>query len=140
MVKNLPAKAGDTKDVGSIPELRRSLGVGNGNPLQFILAWKIPWDRGDWQATGPWGCKESDMTEQLNTYTQEIYLGKTSIKMWMFITVQKNPPLGKSKGRAVGLREGQIQKALRQGSACMQVTQEGRCGWNAVSKGTKQRK
>ena len=34
-----------------IPGLGRSLGVGNGNPLQFILAWKIPWDRGDWQAT-----------------------------------------------------------------------------------------
>ena len=51
MVKNLPANAGDTRDVGSIPGLGRSLGVGNGNPLQFILAWKIPWDRGNWQAT-----------------------------------------------------------------------------------------
>jgi len=28
--------------VGSVPGLGRSLGVGNGNPLQ-ILAWKIPW-------------------------------------------------------------------------------------------------
>ena len=40
------------------------------------------------------------MTEQLSTYIQ-IYLGKTSIKMWMFIAVQKNPSLGKSEGRAV---------------------------------------
>ena len=31
MVKNPPAKAGNT---GSIPGLERSLGVGNGNPLQ----------------------------------------------------------------------------------------------------------
>ena len=31
-----------------------------------ILAWKNSMDRGAWQATySPWGCKESDMTEQL---------------------------------------------------------------------------
>ena len=33
VVKNLPAKAGDTRDVGLIPGLRRSPGVGNDNPL-----------------------------------------------------------------------------------------------------------
>ena len=32
MVKNLPAKAGD---MGSIPGLGRSPGVGNGNPVQY---------------------------------------------------------------------------------------------------------
>ena len=30
-----------------------------------ILAWRIPMDRGAWKA--PWGHKELDMTEQLNT-------------------------------------------------------------------------
>ena len=35
MVSNLPANAGDTRDMGSVPESRRSLGVGNGNPLQY---------------------------------------------------------------------------------------------------------
>ena len=35
VVKNLPANAGDIKDVGSIPELGRSLGEGHGNPLQY---------------------------------------------------------------------------------------------------------
>ena len=34
MVKNLPANAGAT---GSIPELGRSLGEGNGNPLPVFL-------------------------------------------------------------------------------------------------------
>ena len=29
-------------DLGSIPELGRSPGEGNGNPLQYT-AWKIPW-------------------------------------------------------------------------------------------------
>ena len=34
MVKNLPVNAGDTRDSGSIPELGRFPGVGNGNLLQ----------------------------------------------------------------------------------------------------------
>ena len=42
VVKNLPANAGDVRDVGSIPGWRRSPGVGNGNPLQYS-AWRIPW-------------------------------------------------------------------------------------------------
>ena len=44
MVKNLPANAGDSGDSGNtgwIPELGRSLGEGNGNPLLSILAWRI---------------------------------------------------------------------------------------------------
>jgi len=32
-VKNLPANAGDTRDMGLIPGLGRSSEVGNGNPL-----------------------------------------------------------------------------------------------------------
>ena len=35
VVKNLPANAGDIKDVGLIPGLGRSPGEGNGNPLQY---------------------------------------------------------------------------------------------------------
>ena len=35
MVKNLPAKARDTEDVGSIPGSGGSLGGGNGNPFQY---------------------------------------------------------------------------------------------------------
>ena len=34
VVKNLPANGGDVGDAGSIPELGRSPGEGNGNPLQ----------------------------------------------------------------------------------------------------------
>ena len=34
VVKNLPANAGDTRDVGLIPGSGRSPGGGNGNPLQ----------------------------------------------------------------------------------------------------------
>ena len=41
MVKNLPANAGDARDVGLIPGLGRSTGVGNGNPLQYSLPEKF---------------------------------------------------------------------------------------------------
>ena len=34
VIRNLPAKAGDTRDVCSIPGSGRSPGIGNGNPLQ----------------------------------------------------------------------------------------------------------
>ena len=33
--KNPPASAGDARDKGLIPELGRSPGEGNGNPLQY---------------------------------------------------------------------------------------------------------
>ena len=42
VVKNPPANAGDTEDVGSIPGLRRSPGGGNGKP-HCIFGCKIPW-------------------------------------------------------------------------------------------------
>ena len=40
-VENLLANAGDTGDMGSIPGLEKSPGVGKGNPLQYSC-WKIP--------------------------------------------------------------------------------------------------
>ena len=46
MVKKLPANAGDVKEVGSIPGLRRS-GGGHGNPLQYSCL-ENPMDRGAW--------------------------------------------------------------------------------------------
>ena len=50
MVKNLPANAGDIGDVGSIPELERSPGGGNGNPLQYS-GLENTMDREAWRAT-----------------------------------------------------------------------------------------
>ena len=35
MVKNLPANAGNVRDVGLIPGLGRSLEGGHGNPFQY---------------------------------------------------------------------------------------------------------
>ena len=49
VVKNPPANAGDTRDMGSIPGLRRSPGEGNSNPLQYSFL-ENPMDRGAWWA------------------------------------------------------------------------------------------
>ena len=48
-VKNLPANAGDIRDVGSIPGSGRSLGGGHGNPFQYSCL-ENPMDRAAWQA------------------------------------------------------------------------------------------
>ena len=50
VVKNLPANAGDMRDVGLIPGSGRSPGGGNGNALQYSCL-ENPTDRGAWQAT-----------------------------------------------------------------------------------------
>ena len=50
MVKNAPANAGDTGIVGSVPELERSPGGGNCNPLQYSCL-ENPMDRGAWWVT-----------------------------------------------------------------------------------------
>ena len=49
-MKNLPADAGDARNVGLIPGLGRSLGKEMATHSS-ILAWKIPMDRGAWWAT-----------------------------------------------------------------------------------------
>ena len=59
MVKNLPANAGD---VDLIPGLGRSLGIGNGSPLQdFCLENSM--GRGAWWAAVHGVTKELNMTE-----------------------------------------------------------------------------
>ena len=50
-------------DLGSIPELERSPGEGNGNPLQYSCLGN-PTDRVPWWATVH-RIEESDVTEQL---------------------------------------------------------------------------
>ena len=49
-VKNLPANAGATGDLGSIAGSGRSPGGGNGNPLQYSCL-ENPMDRGAWRTT-----------------------------------------------------------------------------------------
>ena len=49
VINNLPANAGDVRDVGSIPGLGRSPGGGHGNPFQYS-GLENPMDRRAWWA------------------------------------------------------------------------------------------
>ena len=64
VVKNLPASAGDVRDMGSIPGWGRSPREGNGNPLQYSCL-KNPMDRGAWRAIVHRVTKESDTVQKV---------------------------------------------------------------------------
>ena len=49
MVTNLLPNAGDIRESGSVPGLRRSPEEGNGNPLQYSCLGN-PMDKGAWKA------------------------------------------------------------------------------------------
>ena len=49
VIKNLPANAGDTRDIGLIPGSGRSPWGGKGNPLQYSCL-ENPMDGGVWWA------------------------------------------------------------------------------------------
>ena len=59
--EELPASAGDIRNVGSIPGSGRSSGKGHGDPLQYSCLQK-PMDRGAWWAMIH-RVAESDTTE-----------------------------------------------------------------------------
>ena len=56
-------------DLGSITGLGRSLGGAHDNLLQYSCL-ENPMDKRSLVGSSPWGCKESDMTEQLRIHTQ----------------------------------------------------------------------
>ena len=61
VVKNLPAEAGDKRDVGLILGSGGSPGEGHDNPLQYSYL-ENPMDRGAWWAMVNGGHKKSDTT------------------------------------------------------------------------------
>ena len=65
VIKNSPAYVGDARDMGSVPGVVRSPGVGNGSPLQCSCL-QNPMDRGAWSTTVHGVTKELDMTEHMN--------------------------------------------------------------------------
>ena len=70
MVKNPPDNAGDARDLGLIPELGRSPGDNNDNPLQCSCL-ENSMDRGAGQATLH-EVAELDMTEYTHKYITHI--------------------------------------------------------------------
>ena len=71
VVKNLPANAGDVRDMGSIPGLGRSLENEMATHSR-ILAWRIPWTKkpGGLQSTGS---PRVNATEGLSTCANMAY-------------------------------------------------------------------
>ena len=71
LVKNPPANA---RDVGSIPGLGRSPGVGNGNPLRYSCLGNLT-DRRSLEGYSPWSCKrirrDSDIKQH---YSQLLWI------------------------------------------------------------------
>ena len=63
VVKNSPANAGDTGDMGLIPGSERPPGRGNGNPLRYFCL-ENPMDR-----EARWVAKSHKTTEQLSMHT-----------------------------------------------------------------------
>ena len=66
-VKNLPANAGDLRDVGLIPGSGRSPEGGKGNPLQYSCL-ENSMDRGAWWATVHGVSKSQTPLKQLSTH------------------------------------------------------------------------
>ena len=57
----------------------------HGNPLQYSCL-ENPMDRGAWRATSPWGCKEPDLTSQINN--NKLYLLSQSVSVYNGIGLQ----------------------------------------------------
>ena len=68
MVNNSPANAGDIRDSGSVPELGKSPGGGNGSSLQYSCL-ENPMDGAVWQATVHGVTKSRTQLKQLSTDT-----------------------------------------------------------------------
>ena len=60
----------DIRDMGLIPELGRSPGKGNGNPLQYSCLEK-PMDRGTWRATVHGVAKSQTQLKRLIPHAQD---------------------------------------------------------------------
>ena len=88
MIKNPPANAEDTGDVGSIPGSGRTPGEGNGNPLQYSCL-KSPMDRGARRAIVHVVARvrHSFMTEASKRNTQDSSLGAQA-SLWSLLLLK----------------------------------------------------
>ena len=70
-VKESTCNAGAVGDMGSIPELGKSPGGGNGNPLQYSCL-ENPMDRGAWWATVHRVAKSWTQLKQLSMHARMV--------------------------------------------------------------------
>ena len=92
VVKNLPASAGDLRDMGSILRLRGSLGGGHGNPLQYSCL-ENPHGQRSLASYSPLGRISQTWLKWLRKHTWglhtcwEIYknLANTKVQFWWMV-------------------------------------------------------
>ena len=65
----------NVRDLGLIPALGIPPRGGHGNPLQYSCL-ENPHGQRSLVGDGPWGCKESNTTEQISTHSIEAYINK----------------------------------------------------------------
>ena len=87
MVKNLPASTEDARDVGLIPGLGTSPGVGNGKPTSVFLPGKFHEQR-SLVGYSPWGHKELDTTQHED---RQVRIRKFLLN-WLHRTPAKDRP------------------------------------------------
>ena len=80
MVKKSACNAGD---LGSIPGLERSPGGGHGNPFQYSCLENLHGQR-NLAGYNPWGCRESDVTEQWKLVNSQINCGDHCMYLWIY--------------------------------------------------------
>ena len=81
MIKNLPARAGDIRDAGSVPGSGRSPGGGNSNPLQYSCL-ENPMDRGAWQATVHVVTVSRTRLKRLSTHADLLQALEKFLRVW----------------------------------------------------------
>ena len=85
VVKNLPANARDVRDIGSTPRPGRFPSGRTWQPTPKFLPGKFHGQR-SLVGYSPWGHKESDTTEQLNTATMRaVYLKGICIEILWYM-------------------------------------------------------
>ena len=75
--KESPCNEGD---LGSIPGLGRSRGGGHGSPFQYSYLENPHGQRSYLAGYSPWGCKESDLTEQIRTQHGTLYIQRKTME------------------------------------------------------------
>ena len=84
VVKNLPANAGNARDMNLIPGLGRSPEGGHGNPLHYSCL-ENPHGKRSLVGYSTWDSKELKMTKQITTAQWRLILSIFSQVFWLFV-------------------------------------------------------
>ena len=107
MDKESAANEGDSKDAGLIPGWEDSLEQEMATHF-IILAWKI--SRRSLADYIPWSCKESDMTERLNTYYKQNSGTQFYIIKLKLIALTKKPYLNSERNTYLAEKDQFLEK------------------------------